>query len=425
MIAADASRRQIAWSFVPEAGSIYGFGRDVTEQRMAEDALRQSQKMEAVGQLTGGIAHDFNNLLQGITGNLDVVQRRIALGRTSGLERFIDGAVTSANRAAALTHRLLAFSRRQPLDPRPVEINPLVASTEDLLRRTLGERIELAFELSDGLWLTRCDPNQLESALLNLAINARDAMPDGGRLSIRTANLDVSRAMLTRQLDLRPGQYVAVSVTDTGTGMSAETAAKAFEPFFTTKPIGQGTGLGLSMIYGFARQSGGDTKIFSELGHGTTVLLYLPRYVGEPLPLSPEPRPVEMQGPDRLEHHTILLVEDEPVVRNVIAEVLSECGYRVLQSTDGLSGLHALETRSGIDLLITDIGLPGMNGRQLAERAVQLRPGLPVLLMTGYAEKAAVVADVVDPGMQLITKPIALDALVAKVRALFDAHLTT
>ncbi len=417
--ASDGGARQIVWTIVGEAGVLYGFGRDVTEQRAAEEALRQSQKMEAVGQLTGGIAHDFNNLLQGITGSLDLVQKRIAQGRIDELDRFVRGAVGSAKRAAALTHRLLAFSRRQPLDPRAVRANPLVASMEDLLRRTLGERIELELVLAGGLWLTRCDPNQLESAILNLAINARDAMPEGGRLVIETCNAHLDSAYAARQRDVRPGQYVCICVTDTGTGMSADTMAKAFEPFFTTKPLGQGTGLGLSMIYGFARQSEGYAKIYSELGHGTTFKLYLPRHRGDAPDDEPPAELTEAHGTQHGE--TVLVVEDEAVVRGLIVEVLGDLGYRALEAADGPAGLEILQSRARIDLLITDIGLPGLNGRQVAEAGRQGRPALKVLFMTGYAENAAIASGFLEPGMSMITKPFAMEALATRIREIIEA----
>ena len=414
LIHKDGSQSLIAWSAEPAGDHFYIVGRNVTQQRLAEDALRQAQKMEAVGQLTGGIAHDFNNLLQGITGSLDLVQKRISQGRTNELERFISGAMTAANRAAALTHRLLAFSRRQPLDPRPVKANPLVASMEDLLRRTLGERIELELVLSGGLWLTLCDPNQLESALLNLAINARDAMPDGGKLIIETNNAHLDNAYVAKQRDVRAGQYVCIGVTDTGTGMSAETIAKAFEPFFTTKPIGQGTGLGLSMIYGFARQSEGYAKIYSELGKGTTFKLYLPRHRGDTA--DDDAVPELSDAHSAYVGETVLVVEDEPVVRGLIVELLTELGYHTLEASDGPKGLEMLQSKRHIDLLVTDIGLPGLNGRQVADAGRLLRPELKILFMTGYAENAALASGFLDHGMAMITKPFAMEALATRVR---------
>jgi PAS domain S-box-containing protein len=384
------------------------------ELMAAEEALRQAQKMEAVGQLTGGIAHDFNNLLQGITGSLDLVRKRIAQGRLGELERFITGAMTSADRAAALTHRLLAFSRRQPLDPRPVRVNPLVASMEDLLRRSLGEQFNLELVLAGGLWLTLCDANQLENALLNLAINARDAMPGGGRLTIETCNAHLDSDYAARQREVKPGQYVCVSVTDTGVGMDAATMAKAFDPFFTTKPLGQGTGLGLSMIYGFARQSEGHAKIYSEVGQGTTFKLYLPRHLG---PVEEEEIRRRALPPALASERgeTVLVVEDEAVLRGLIAEVLGDLGYQALEAATGPDGLAILQSERRIDLLITDIGLPGLNGRQLVDAARALRPELRVLFMTGYAENAAVASGFLEPGMAMITKPFAMDALATRI----------
>mgnify|MGYP003584644057 CR=1 FL=1 len=391
--------------------------RDRARTQVTQDEqLRQSQKMEAVGQLTGGIAHDFNNLLQGITGSLEIVQRRVAQGRLDELDRFIAGASTAANRAAALTHRLLAFSRRQPLDPKPVRANALVASMEDLLRRTSGERIELELVLAGGLWVTKCDPNQLESAILNLAINARDAMPDGGKLTIETCNAHLDRAYVARRRGVRPGQYVCLCVSDTGIGMSADTISKAFEPFFTTKPIGQGTGLGLSMIYGFAQQSEGYAKIYSEVGQGTTFKLYLPRYRGSAEEEEELPQPSAIQQAE--DGEVVLVVEDESVVRGLILEELHELGYAALEAVDGASGLDMLQSKRRIDLLITDIGLPGLNGRQLADAARQLRPSLKILFMTGYAENAALASGFLEPGMEMITKPFAMEALATRIRSM-------
>jgi PAS domain S-box-containing protein len=412
---ADGQTSLIAWNAEPQGDTFYVVGRNVTEQRRVEEALRQSQKMEAVGQLTGGIAHDFNNLLQGITGSLDLLESRLAQGRLSDLSRFITGAMAAANRAAALTHRLLAFSRRQPLDPKPVSANPLIASMEDLLRRTMGEQIELDLILAPDLWPTLCDPHQLENAVLNLAINGRDAMPAGGTLTIETGNCDLDERSSFWSRDMRPGAYVCITVTDTGIGMTEETIEKAFEPFFTTKPIGQGTGLGLSMIYGFVRQSEGYTKIFSQLARGTSLKLFLPRYSGA-LALE-EPRDPGPEAPLASEGETVLVIEDEPVVRGLIVEVVADLGFAALEATDGLSGLEVLQSRQKIDLLISDVGLPGMNGRQLADAARQLRPGLKVIFMTGYAEVAASAQGFLEPGMALITKPFAMAELAAKIRA--------
>ncbi|HEX3950572.1 MAG TPA: response regulator [Steroidobacteraceae bacterium] len=383
-----------------------------------EEELRQSQKMEAIGQLTGGIAHDFNNLLQGITGGLDLVKKRVMQGRFNEIDRFISGAMTSANRASALTHRLLAFSRRQPLAPKPLEVNPLLASMEELLRRTLGERVIFELVTAGGLWLTKCDPNQLENAILNLVINARDAMPDGGRLTVETGNSHLDNAYTTIHPEIEPGQYVCISVTDTGSGMSAATIEKAFEPFFTTKPIGRGTGLGLSMIYGFAKQSGGHAKIYSELDKGTSVRLYLPRFMGQ----------IEQEGEiadlsDIYNAHTnetVLVVEDEFVVRELIVEVLKELGYSTLEADDGPAALKIMDSKQRIDLVISDIGLPGLNGRQIIDAARETRPSLKVLFMTGYAENAAIAAGFLEPGMSMITKPFAMEALATRIREMLE-----
>jgi len=387
------------------------------ELRRAEDALRQAQKMEAVGQLTGGIAHDFNNLLTGITGALELLQRRVGEGRYGEIGRFASVATTSANRAAALTQRLLAFARRQPLDPKPVAANRLVADMEDLLRRTLGPGIALEMVLSGGLWGTLCDPNQLESALLNLAINARDAMPEGGRLTVETANTHLDDAYARAQgFEVRPGQYVSISVTDTGVGMDPAVASRIFEPFFTTKPIGQGTGLGLSMLYGFVRQSDGHVRVYSEPGHGTTMRLYLPRHAGAAVLDGETSAPATPAGAGE----TVLVVDDEDAVRMLVAEALADMGYVALEAADGPAGLEILRSVAKVDLLVTDVGLPGLNGRQLADAARVLRPGLRVLFITGYAGNAAIGNGVLDAGMEILTKPFALEALAAKLRAMMQ-----
>ncbi|WP_210528536.1 PAS domain-containing protein [Rubellimicrobium arenae] len=391
---------------------------EIVARTETEEALRQAQKMEAVGQLTGGIAHDFNNLLAGIVGSLDLMQTRIAQGRTAGLDRYVGAAMTSAQRAAALTHRLLAFSRRQPLDPKPVEANRLVADMEDLLRRTLGPAISLEMVMAGGLWRTLCDPVQLESALLNLCINARDAMPDGGRLTIETANAHLDDAYAAAQRDVTPGQYVAICVTDTGMGMSPELVSRVFEPFFTTKPIGQGTGLGLSMVYGFAKQSEGHVRIYSEERQGTTVKLYLPRHRGQEESAEAEAGVVELARAEA--GATLLVVDDEPVVRGLIVEVLGDLGYHALEAGDGPSGLKILQSKRRIDLLITDVGLPGLNGRQMADQARERRPDLKVLFITGYAENATLANGVLEPGMAMLTKPFAVDALTRKIGQLLE-----
>ncbi len=410
MRGSDGAWRWYTWTWVGDGDGIHAAGRDVTEQRAAEEALRQAQKMEAVGQLTGGLAHDFNNLLTGIVGSLEMMQSRIAQGRLDAIPRYAAAAMSSANRAAALTHRLLAFARRQPLDPRPVDANRLVASLEDLVRRTIGEMVEPGIEAAPGLWPTLCDPNQLESALLNLAINARDAMPEGGRIVFATANERLDDAS-ARAVGTPPGDYVRVSVSDTGTGMDASTLAKAFDPFFTTKPLGQGTGLGLSMIYGFARQSGGAARIVSEPGRGTCVSLYLPRHRGA-VDADDDRGDGAAQAHRAGEGETVLVVEDDPVVRDLVAEVLGEMGYEVLQAVDGPSGLRMLREGGRVDLLVSDVGLPGLNGREMAELARLDRPGLRVLFITGYAENATFGT---TPGTQLITKPFTVETLVARV----------
>jgi PAS domain S-box-containing protein len=413
----DGSYRIIDWAAIPTGEIFYAIGRDITDQRAAEEALRQSQKMEAVGQLTGGIAHDFNNLLQGILGSLDLAQKRIAQNRTGEIARFLSGAQASANRAASLTHRLLAFSRRQPLDPKTVRANKLVSSMEELLRRTLGEKIELEFVLAAGLWPTLCDPNQLESALLNLAINARDAMPDGGKITIETCNAHLDGAYVAKQREILPGHYICIAVTDTGSGMGKDVLERAFDPFFTTKPTGQGTGLGLSMVYGFARQSEGYAKIYSEAGEGTTVKIYLPRHRGEE---EDEDAPIASADLPGADGENVLVVEDDMIVRQLIVEVLRELGYRVREASDGPSGLRILESDERIDLLITDIGLPGLNGRQIADAARVRRAGLKVLFMTGYAENAALANGFLEPGMEMITKPFTVDALAERIRTIFE-----
>ena len=399
------------------------FVYDVTERleeqerlRRAEAALRQSQKMEAVGQLTGGLAHDFNNLLTGISGSLELLSSRVSQGRYQELERFIGAAQGAARRAAALTHRLLAFSRRQTLDPKPTDANRLVAGMEELVRRTVGPQITLEVVQAAGLWPVLVDPPQLENALLNLCINARDAMPQGGRLTIETGNrwLDPRTA---RERDLEPGQYISVCVSDTGSGMTPEVIAKAFDPFFTTKPIGQGTGLGLSMIYGFTRQSGGQVRIYSEPGQGAMVCLYLPRHHAAPGETEAEAAPGAVPRAEAGE--TVLVVDDEPTVRMLVTEVLQELGYAAIEAPDGASGLKILQSDARVDLLITDVGLPGgLNGRQVADAARVVRPGLKVLFITGYAENAVIGNGHLDPGMHVLTKPFNVDVLAARIRGL-------
>jgi PAS domain S-box-containing protein len=390
----------------------------LAKQAQTEERLRQSQKMEAVGQLTGGIAHDFNNLLAGIVGSLDLMRMRIAQGRNEDLARYIESAMASANRAASLTHRLLAFSRRQPLAPRPVDANELIASMEELLRRTTGPSIEIELGLEAGLWATLCDPNQLENAILNLVINARDAMPDGGRLRIATENVTLERSDDGRSGEIKRGPYVCISVADTGVGIDAAILDKVFDPFFTTKPLGQGTGLGLSMIYGFAKQSDGHVRIESEVGRGTNVKLYLPRHERAHAQAAPSQTPDVAR--EKLGSETVLVVEDEAIVRALIVEVLDDLGYSVLEAADGPSGLDILQSAGDIALLITDVGLPGMNGRQLADAGRETRPHLKVMFITGYAESAMLSSGKLEPGMIVVTKPFTVGVLEEHIRKMMQ-----
>jgi CheY-like chemotaxis protein len=374
--------------------------------------------MEAVGQLTGGLAHDFNNLLAVITGSLELLEMRIAKGRFNDVERFITASQTAAKRASSLTHRLLAFSRRQTLDPLQTSVNVLVNDMADLIRRTVGPEITVELKLTPDLWTTPVDPSQLENALLNLCINGRDAMPEGGRIMIETAN----RAFNDQDARLRKmtaGDYVALSITDNGTGMPPEVVARVFEPFFTTKPMGQGTGLGLSMVYGFARQSEGQVRIHSEVGKGTTVSIYLPRSTRatEAVVVAPVAAPARADA-----GQTVLIVDDEQSVRMLIVDVLEELGYVAVEAGDGTAGLRVLQSDLRIDLLITDVGMPGMNGRQLADAGRALRPNLRVLYITGYAEVAAVSHGHLEPGMAVIAKPFALHAVANKIRSLIDGE---
>ncbi|TWB12244.1 signal transduction histidine kinase [Nitrospirillum amazonense] len=420
----DGSLRWISWNTSKEGDLVYAYGRDITEDkqradmlRQTEEQLRQAQKMEAVGQLTGGLAHDFNNMLMGVIGGLDIVRRRISQGRLNDLDRFMDASMASAQRAAALTHRLLAFSRRQSLDPKPIDVNDLVRSMEDLLRRTLGEQIELRITVAENLTAARSDVNQLESAILNLAINARDAMPDGGILTIETSRATLDRSYTHRHDGLSPGDYVMIRVSDTGMGMPPDVVAKAFDPFFTTKPIGQGTGLGLSMIYGFVKQTGGHVRIDSEPWRGTAITLYLPCDGGANAQDGGLAGMGEMpEGAGEI----VLVVEDDDSVRLLVLDVLQELGYTALHAADGRGALSVIESSSQIDLLITDVGLPGLNGRQLAEIARRRRPNLPVLFVTGYAANAAVRGDFLEPGMDMVMKPFAMDELAAKIRGILE-----
>ena len=428
----DGSRITVLVNIAPmfgddglQAGAVNCF-QDMSVQQQSdqerlklEEDLRQSQKMEAVGQLTGGLAHDFNNLLAGITGSLELAQLRVRQGRISDLERYITAAQAAAARAAALTHRLLAFSRRQTLEAKTLDINHLVTGLEDLVRRTAGPEIAVEVIEKTGLWNALVDPNQLENALLNLCINARDAMPDGGKLTIETSNKAVDEGIAAR-LDVPAGQYVTLTVSDNGVGMAPDVAARAFDPFYTTKPIGLGTGLGLSMIHGFARQSGGQVRIYSEPGKGTAVCVYLPRKLG-PEEVEEVVAPVVV-SPQAKTGTTVFIVDDEPTVRMLVAEVLHDAGYLVLEANDAAAGLRVIRSNARIDLLISDVGLPGgMNGRQLAEAAREQRPGLKVLFITGYAENAMITHGHLAPGMHVMTKPFSIDTLANRVSDLISA----
>ncbi|WP_370196857.1 PAS domain S-box protein [Aurantimonas sp.] len=420
----DGSYVWLSWTAVPDEQFIHAVARDVNAEKdaaaeleRAQEALRQSQKMEAVGQLTGGLAHDFNNLLAGISGSLDLMGTRLAQGRLSEADRYLVAAQGAAKRAAALTHRLLAFSRRQTLDPKPTNTGALISGMEELIRRTVGPAIGVESVVGGGVWSVLVDPNQLENALLNLCINARDAMPDGGKITIETANrwLDGRAA---RERDLAPGQYISLCVSDNGSGMTPDVVEKAFDPFFTTKPIGMGTGLGLSMIYGFARQSGGQVRIYSELGQGTMVCIYLPRYLGTKDDSEDAALPVPAVAPTET-GRTVLVIDDEPLVRMLVVDVLEELGYTALEAGDGPSGMKVIESEARIDLLITDVGLPnGMNGRQVAEAARQVRAGLKVLFITGYAENAVLNHGHLEHGMQVVTKPFDMGDLTRRIQTI-------
>ncbi|MGE0715964.1 MAG: ATP-binding protein [Alphaproteobacteria bacterium] len=383
-----------------------------------EAQLRQSQKMDAIGRLTGGIAHDFNNLLTVVTGNLDLALRRLGEGGDPRLRRRITGALEGASRAAGLTQRLLAFARQQPLDPKPTDVNRLVAGMSDLLHRTLGETIAVETVLGGGVWPVFADGPQLESAILNLAVNARDAMPAGGKLTIETANTHLDDAYAAAHSEVTAGQYVMVAVSDTGSGMPADVVARAFDPFFTTKPQGGGTGLGLSQVYGFVKQSGGHVKIYSEPGDGTAVKIYLPRHGTETGPTEPPPvRALAAESLPRIGDGRIaLVVEDDPGVRAVSVEALRELGFSVLEAGDAATALRVLDQEPAIGLLFTDVVLPrGVNGRQLADEARRRRPDLPVLFTTGYTQNAIVHNGMLDPGVSLIGKPFTLAALARKL----------
>ena len=388
----------------------------VTRREAAESQLRQAQKMEALGQLTGGIAHDFNNMLGVIMGALDLVKRRIAKG-DYGVERFLDAATIASERAATLTQRLLAFARQQPLAPQPLDANKMIAAMSDLLHSTLGEHIQIETVTAAGLWTVLADSQQLENAILNIAINGRDAMPDGGKLTIETGNAYLDQAYCAQNPEVKPGQFALIAVTDTGIGMSADVAARVFDPFFTTKPTGKGTGLGLSQVYGFVKQSSGHIKIYSEPGSGTTVKIYLPRLIADAKDIKRttlEP----MRTGDRNE--IILVVEDDPLMRRLATEALHELGYTVFDCDGAANALATLDRVTDVKLLFTDVVMPDINGKKLADEAVRRRPGLKVLFTTGYTANAVVHGGVLDTGVNFISKPFTLDQLAAKVRTVLD-----
>ncbi|HEX4507611.1 MAG TPA: PAS domain-containing protein [Alphaproteobacteria bacterium] len=406
----DGAFKWINWTVIFNDGFYYATGRDITVRRQLEEQLRQSQKMEAIGQLTGGLAHDFNNMLTGVIGGIDIVKRRISQGRIDDLGRFMDTAMSSAQRAAALTQRLLAFARRQSLDSHAVMVNELLGSIEELLRRTLGEQVRLKTAFDAGAWPVLADANQLESAILNLAINSRDAMENGGMLTITTRNVTVATQTANTVGEVVPGDYVEIGIEDTGTGMPPEVLAKAFDPFYTTKPIGQGTGLGLSMVYGFVQQSKGHVSIDSRVGAGTRISIYLPRTTDQT-----EDEPI-VQEQARGAGEAVLVVEDDPEVRVLVIEVLRELGYSTIEADSASNALHLLQSVDTLDLMVSDVGLPGMNGRQLAEIVRESHPDLPILFMTGYAPDAKVRGEFLAPGMQMIEKPFLVDALAARIR---------
>ena len=402
------------------SGELLGFAkvtRDLTERRASEERLRQAQKMEAVGQLTGGVAHDFNNLLAVISGNLEALNRRLTDPANAELRHYVTAGLRGAERAAGLTHRLLAFARRQPLDPAPVSVNTIITGMSEMFQRTLGETVVVEAVLAAGLWKVLVDRNELESSLLNLAVNARDAMPDGGKLTIEAANvhLDDQYAAVA---DVPPGQYVGIFVSDTGVGMSPETVSRAFDPFFTTKEIGRGTGLGLSQVYGFIKQSGGHVKIYSELGSGTTLKLYLPRHISAQESLQV---PGESPAPPQGRGECILVVDDDSDVRHMAADMIRELGYRVIEAPDGATALRLLASHRDITVLFTDVGLPGgMNGRQLANEAQRRQAGLKVLFTSGYPRNAIVHHGRLDAGVVLLMKPFTYQDLAAKLRGLLE-----
>ena len=417
--------RWISWVASSERGLVYATGRHITAEKdasaqlaLAQDALRQSQKMEAVGQLTGGIAHDFNNMLAVVLGSLELLARRLA-GGDSRAEHYVSAATEAARRASLLTQRLLAFSRQQPLVPKAIDINKLVSEMSDLLRHSIGADIRLEAVLAGGLWRAHADPNQLENVILNLAVNARDAMPGGGRLTLETQNAHLDERYAAAHPGIVPGQYVLLAVTDTGTGMPPEIIAKAFDPFFTTKEVGKGTGLGLSQVYGFVRQSSGHVKIYSEVGQGTTIKIYLPRLIGVAETILGESPDVSL--PLGQSREVVLVVEDEPTVRQFSVDALRELGYHVFEAESAAAALRMLDAHPEIVLMFTDVVMPDINGAKLAQEARRRRPDLKVLFTTGYTRNAVVHNGILDSGVEMLGKPFSLDALAAKMRFVLES----
>lgn len=409
-------------------GNLIGFAkitRDVTARVEAEENLRQmqeqlahSQKMESLGQLTGGMAHDFNNELAVIMGSLQLAELAIDQEKPDRVRKFITSAIDGAQHAGELIHRLLAFARQQPLSPKPLDVNGLVSNMSEILRRTLGEQVQIQTVLAGGLWNIKADKNQLENALVNLATNARDAMPDGGRLTIETFNAHLDDHYAAEHVGVPQGQYVLLAVTDTGLGMTEAQIGRAFEPFFTTKSAGQGTGLGLAQVYGFLKQSGGHARIYSEVGHGTTLKLYFPRHMEA---VQPQPVASSEAAPLGTRNETVLVVEDQPRVRELTAQGLRELGYTVLEADGAEAALAILQSRQDIALLFTDVVMPKMDGRKLANEAVKLCPELKVLFTTGFTRNAIIHNGMIDPGTHFIAKPFKLEDLARKVREALTA----
>jgi signal transduction histidine kinase/ActR/RegA family two-component response regulator len=391
------------------------------EIEVASAQLRQMQKMEAVGQLTGGVAHDFNNMLAIVIGSLDMAARKLA-SDPGKARQYIENANEGARRAATLTARLLAFSRQQPLEPQSIDTNRLVGGMSELIRRAIGDQLKVEIVLAGGIWRTYADPSQLESALLNLCVNARDAMPQGGHLTIETCNTHLDDSYASAHAEVKAGQYVQIAVTDTGAGMPPEVVERAFDPFYTTKGAGRGTGLGLSQVYGFVKQSGGHVKIYSEAGRGTAVKVYLPRFIGDAA-VRPSDGPAETR-PTGSSDEVILVVEDEPAVRRMSVDALRDLGYSVVHAESAAKALQKLDLLPTLSLIFTDIVMPEVNGRQLAEEAVNRRPGLKVLYTTGYTRNAVVHDGTLDPGVALLSKPFSLDQLARKVRQVLDGRGT-